>query len=216
MNQSSDLTKQELYEGVKMLLEAQENPAGSHLHLNQHKLFTLFSLAFQYLLFCSTKNPGAYIIRAEDSYLADKLAKKSKDASTRKFMSSLLVPRKLKYGQSMFFLDFFHLTSWNMTKDLPPHKIKGALLIKNTSTRPMTDMPMDEADEVESFAIPELPEHYYLSSLKEICPKTMTIAFETQFEGLHPLQFPFIKKDTTRTVSGVTLARGLDWDEIDS
>lgn len=80
----------------------------------------------------------------------------------------------------------------------------------------MTDMPMDEADEVESFAIPELPEHYYLSSLKEICPKTMTIAFETQFEGLHPLQFPFIKKDTTRTVSGVTLARGLDWDEIDS
>lgn len=212
----SDLSKQELYEGVKLLLETQEDPEGRHLHLNQHKLFTLFSLAFQYLLYCSTKEPGAYIIRAEDSYLADKLSKKAKDPSTRKFMASLLIPRKLKYGQSMFYLDFFHLGSWNLTKDLPPEKIKGALLIKNTSQLPMTDSLEATEEESETELLSELPDFYYLTSLKELCSRTLTIAYETEFPDLLPLQFPFIKKEKGRTVSGVTLARDLDWDEIDS
>jgi hypothetical protein len=212
---SSDLSKTELYEGVKLLLETHERQ--KHLHLNQHKLFTLFSLAFQYLLFCSTKQPGAYIIRAEDSHLADKLARKAKDPSTRKFMASLLIPRKLKYGNSLFFLDFFHLTSWNLTKDIPPEKVKAALIIKNTSTRPMNEMgTTDSEEEDQDFAFENLPENYFLSSLVELAPKTMTIAFESVFPELETLEFPFIKKDKGRTVSGVTLGRDLDWDEIDS
>ena len=76
---SGDITKQDLYEGVKTLIETD----ALHIHLTQQKLFTLFSVGFQYLLFESTRNPGAYIIRVEDGYLADKLAKKSKDPSTR-------------------------------------------------------------------------------------------------------------------------------------
>lgn len=213
---SSDLSKQELYEGVKLLLETQERPDSQHLHLNQHKLFTLFSLAFQYLLYCSTKSPGAYIIRTEDSHLADKLAKKAKDPSTRKFISSLLIPRKLKYGKSQFFLDFFHLSSWNLTKDIPPEKIKGAIIIKNASTRPMNELGNVEGEEEDDFAFGDLPENYFLSSLTELSPRTLTIAFECTYPELKIIEFPFIKKDKGRTVSGVTLGRDLDWDKIDS
>ena len=100
---SGDISKQDLYEGVKTLIEAESN----HIHLTQQKLFTLFSIGFQYLLFQSTKKPGAYIVRVEDGILADKLAKKSKDPSSRKFMQSLLIPRKLKYEKSVFYLDYF-------------------------------------------------------------------------------------------------------------
>ena len=69
-----DISKQDLYEAVKTLVECDE----PHIHLHQHKLFTLFSIAFQYMLFRSTKKPGCYIIRVEDSILADKLAKNQK------------------------------------------------------------------------------------------------------------------------------------------
>ena len=93
---SKDLSKEDLYESVKTLVETEEE----HIHLDQQKLFTLFSVAFQYLLFKSTKEPGAYILRIEDSALAEKLAKKSKDPSTRRFVQSLLLPRKLKYQKS--------------------------------------------------------------------------------------------------------------------
>lgn len=206
----SELSKQELYESVKTLVELQDKP---HLHLAQHKLFTLFSIAFQYLLFTSTKNPGAYIIRVEDGPLAEKLVKKAKDSATRRFMQALMIPRKLSYGKSIFYLDFFHIGSWNMTKDLPKEKIKGALVVKNTSLRPMNDIVIE--DEETDALMQGLPKDYFLTSLLEFVPKTLTIAFEEEFEGLHPVNFPFIKKEKPRSLSGVTLGKDIDWESID-
>ena len=203
-----DLSKEDLYESVKTLVEC-EIP---HIHLNQHKLFTLFSVAFQYILFQSTKNPGAYILRIEDSQLADKLSKKSKDPSTRKFMQSLQVPRKLKYGKSMFFLDFFHIGSWNLTKDIKAEKLKGAIIVKNTSSKPME---FTELEEGEEDIMASLPKDYFLTTLQETMPKTITIAFEEEFDGVETLAFPFIKKDKQLSISGVTIGKDIDWDNLD-
>ncbi len=202
---SHDLTKAELYEGVKTLVETPHK----HIHLNQQKLFTLFSLGFQYLLFQSTKKPGAYIIRVEDAVLAEKLAKKAKDPSTRKFMQSILIPRKVIFDRATFYLDCFHVTSWNITNDIPKDKIQGALIIKNTQSKLMNEVdPDDENHEI----ISTLSKDYFLSSLLENSPKTITIAFEEEFEQLAPVSFSFIKKEKERTLSGVTLSEEIDWE----
>lgn len=207
-----DLSKQDLYTGVKTLVEAENK----HIHLSQHKLFTLFSIGFQYLLFRSTKEPGAYIIRIEDSGLTEKLAKRAKDASTRKFLQSLLLPRKLKYGKSTFYLDFFHIGSWALTKSLEPDKIKGALIVKNTSSKPMTELMSTEEDDPETVQMLEsLPKDYYLASLLEFVPKTLTIAFETDFEELVEVTFPFIKKEKEK-IAGMTVSKEIDIDSFDS
>ena len=205
---SGDISKQDLYEGVKTLIEAESN----HIHLTQQKLFTLFSIGFQYLLFQSTKKPGAYIVRVEDGILADKLAKKSKDPSSRKFMQSLLIPRKLKYEKSVFYLDYFHYGSWNMTNEIPHEKIQGALVVKNTSNRPMTEIHLEDG---EDSLITQFPPGHFQTSLMTFVPKTITIAFEESFPGTTPLTFPFIKKEKERTVSGVTLSDDLDWDDAE-
>jgi hypothetical protein len=212
---NKDLSKEDLYESVKTLVETEDK----HLILDQQKLFTLFSIAFQYLLFKSTKEPGAYIIRIEDSALADKLAKKSKDPSTRRFIQSLLLPRKLKYQKSTFFLDFFHIGSWSLTADIPREKIKGAIVVKNTSDRPMTELELNESEEEAAHLDPmaSLPKDYFLTSLTEFVPKTITVAYEW-VEGNHlPLksvQFPFIKKEREK-VAGLTLSREIDLEGID-
>lgn len=204
---SSDLTKQDLYEGVKTLIETD----AVHIHLPQQKLFTLFSVGFQFLLFQSTRKPGAYIIRVEDGHLAEKLAKKAKDPSTRKFMQSLLIPRKLKYEKSVFYLDYFHLGSWNLTTEIPKDKIQAALIVKNTSSRPMFEL--DEIDdEGHSAIIDTIKNHDYLKILMDVVPKTITIAFEETFEGTTQINFPFIKKEKEKTVSGVTINDDVDWD----
>jgi hypothetical protein len=205
---SGDISKTDLYEGVKTLIETE----AKHLHLSQQKLFTLFSIGFQYLLFQSTKKPGAYIIRVEDGILAEKLAKKSKDMSSRRFMQSLLIPRKLKYERSVFYLDYFHYGSWNMTNEIPHEKIQGALIVKNTSNRPMTEIPMEEEEQDILLKFP--PGHYH-TSLTNFVPKTVTIAFEESFEGTTPIIFPFIKKEKERTVSGVTISDDLDLYDVD-
>lgn len=202
---SGDLSKAELYEGVKTLVECPQD----HLHLNQQKLFTLFSLGFQYLLFQSTKKPGAYIIRVEDAVLADKLAKKAKDPSTRKFMQSLLIPRKMKFDKSMFFLDYFNVTSWNLTNDLPKDKIQGALIVKNTQAKLMNEV---DPDDTEAEIISTLSKDYFLTTLLENSPKTITIAFEEVFEQLTPVSFPFIKKEKEKTLAGVTITEEIDWE----
>ena len=207
---SDDLSKQDLYDSVKTLVEC-EIP---HLHFNQHKLFTLFSIAFQYMLFMSSKKPGAYILRIEDSALADKLAKKSKDPSTRKFMQALLMPRKLKFGKSMFFLDFFHIGSWNLTKEIKQEKIQGAIVVKNTSSRPMD--PMESEEEEEENPMAQLPEDYFLSMLTGFVPKTIAIAYEHEFEGIETISFPFIKKDIEKSISGVTIGKNINWDKLDN
>lgn len=213
-----DLSKQDLYESVKALVEAENHP---HLILPQQKLFTLFSLAFQYLLFMSTKKAGAYIIRVEDSQLTEKLIRKSKDPSTRKFMQSLSLPRKLKYGKSVFFLDFFHVGSWNLTNDIPKEKLQAALIIKNTSSKPMDDttkpdLELDENGEPVVDPNANLPKDYYYTSLKESVPKTVLIWFDGQMEGVHPVTFPFIKKEKEKALSGVTISSELDLENIES
>jgi len=213
---SKDLSKEDLYKSVKTLVETDSNEDEKHLLLNQQKLFTLFSIAFQYLLFKSTKEPGAYILRIEDSALAEKLARKSKDPSTRRFLQSLLLPRKFKYQKSTFFLDFFHIGSWSLTSDIPSEKIKAAIVVKNTSDRPMTEIDMDD-EEAEIDPMAALPKDYFLTSLTEFVPKTITIAYEWE-EGNHlPLkkvQFPFIKKEKEK-VAGVTLSHDIHPEKIE-
>ncbi len=203
---SNDLSKQDLYEGVKTLIETD----AVHVHLPQQKLFTLFSIGFQYLLFQSTRKPGAYIIRVEDGHLAEKLAKKAKDPSTRKFMQSLLIPRKLKYEKSVFYLDYFHLGSWNLTSEIPRDKVQAALIVKNTSSRPMMEFEME--DPTENAILDTIKNGDYLKTLMEFVPRTITIAFEETFEGTTQVTFPFIKKEKERTVSGVTISDDVDWD----
>lgn len=207
----SELTKNELYESVKSLIET-DHP---HLHLKQHKLFTLFSIAFQYLLYSSSKNPGSYIIRVEDSILADRLGKKSKDPSTRKFMQALLLPRKLTYNKSIFYLDFFNPGSWNLTREISRDKVKAAIVVKNTSIRPLHDLITDESDPDGPIPLSDLPKNYFLNALKEFVPRTITIAFEEDFEGLRVVNFPFIKKETSKSLAGVTIGKDLDWDNMD-
>lgn len=204
-----DISKQDLYQAVKALIET---PA-QHVHMDQHKLYTLFSIAFQYLLFTSTKTPGAYIIRVEDSLLADKLARKSKDPSTRKFLQSLMLPRKFTYGRSTFYLDFFHVSSWNLTKDIAPAKIKAALVVKNPSEKLMEEIPED--DEVNTAELSLFPEGYWYTSLQEVAPKTLVIAFEKEFENTTPMRFDFIKKERERSLAGVRLSQEITFDDID-
>lgn len=204
---SGDITKQDLYEGVKTLIETD----AVHVHLTQQKLFTLFSIGFQYLLFESTRKPGAYIIRVEDGQLAEKLAKKAKDPSTRKFMNSLLLSRKLKYERSVFYIDYFHMGSWNMTNEIPRDKIKAALVVKNTSAKLM--MEFDEKEEGDQAFIDTIKNQDYLKSLMEFVPRTITIAFEETFPGTTAVTFPFIKKEKEKTVSGVTINTDIEWDD---
>ena len=207
---SGDITKQDLYEGVKTLIETD----ALHIHLSQQKLFTLFSVGFQYLLFESTRSPGAYIISVEDGYLADKLAKKSKDPSSRKFMQSLLMPRKLKYEKSVFYLDYFHMGSWNLTSDIPKEKIKAALVVKNTSNKPM--MEIDVENDASATYVDTIKNADYLKTLMEFVPRTITIAFEETFQGTTPVNFAFIKKEKEKTVSGVTINGDIEWDDENS
>lgn len=207
---SKDLSKKDLYESVKTLVESDI----SHIHLPQQKLFTLASVAFQYILYCSTKTPGAYIIRIEDSVLAEKLARKAKDLSTRKFIQRLLLPRRLKYDRSTFYLDFFHIGSWAITNEIPKEKIKGALIIKNTSSKPMQEAQFPEEEEVDPI-MSSLPKDYFLTSLQEFVPKTITIAFDHQFEGTEQISFPFIKPKEEKLASGVRISSDVKWENFD-
>ena len=196
-----DLDKTTLYEAVKTLVEC----PSKHIHLDQQKLFTLFSVAFQYILFRSTKHPGHYIIRIEDSLLADKLAKKAKDETTRKFLNRLIVPRRLVYGSSTFHLDYFPLATWGVTKDLPREKIQGAIIVKNTSHNPLIDETDFRHVSSDEQAVELFGKHYYLSSLMDIAPMTITIAFAEKFEELETVQFPFIE-DRSDMLDGVKIS----------
>ena len=208
-----DLKKTELYQAVKTMVEAEDHP---HILLPQHKLFTLFSIALQYMLFSSTKKPGAYIIRVEDSQLLDKLARKSKDLSTRRFISAIMLPRKLSYQKSIFYLDFFHIGSWGITKDIPKERLRGAIIIKNSSTKPMnTLLELDDEAEGESSTI-SLPSDYYLTSLTSVIPSTITIAYGQKFDELYPVNFPFIAKESPeRALTGVKISKSLNLDDLE-
>ena len=209
MNGKKDLDKATLYEAVKTLVES----PSKHIHLDQQKLFTLFSIAFQYILFRSTKHPGHYIIRIEDSMLAEKLARKAKDETTRKFLNRLIVPRRLAYGNSTFHLDYFPLATWGVTKDLPKEKIQGAIIVKNTSHNPL----IDESDfrhlTLDEQAIELFGKDYYLNSLMDIAPRTITIAFDEVFEGLDSIRFNFIEDKTEGFVDGVRISGNIQFED---
>ena len=209
MNGKKDLDKSTLYEAVKTLVE---NPA-KHIHLDQQKLFTLFSIAFQYILFRSTKHPGHYIIRIEDSMLAEKLARKAKDETTRKFIGRLLVPRRLAYGNSTFHLDYFPLATWGVTKDLPKEKIQGAIIVKNTSHNPLIDESDFRHVNEDDQAVQLFGKDYYLNTLMEISPRTIMIAFDEEYEGLEPIQFDFIEEKQERMVDGVKISEDVQFEE---
>lgn len=203
-----------MYEGVKMLVDSESQ----HIHLPQQKLYTLFSIGFQYLLYNSTKSPGHYIIRVEDSYLLDKLQRKSKDQSTRRFIQSLALPRRLKYGGSVFHLDFFNFSTWANTNELPKEKIKGALIVKNANKKPFGEYFSDAGDEDEQLKtiVESLPKDYYLSSLKEFAPKTITIAYDENYEGVEVVKFPFIKEEPKEKLSrGVNIASDVNLDDLE-
>jgi hypothetical protein len=207
-----DLSKEMLYEGVKILLEC-ETP---HLHLDQQKLYTLFSVGFQYLLYLSTREPGHYIIRVEDSQLLEKLQRKAKDDSSRKFLQKLALPRKFKYGQSLFHLDFFNFTTWSNTNELPKEKIKAALIVKNTSKKPIDMEFLSEEDEQIAQILKSMPKNYYLESLKEFVPKTVTIAFDETFDDVTTIQFPFITEEPKeKFLRGVNIASDVNLDDLE-
>lgn len=205
-----DLSKELMYEGVKTLVEAEHN----HLHLTQQKLYTLYSIAFNYLLFLSGKDPGHYIIRIEDSYLMDKIIRKAKDDTSRKFLNRMSLPRRFKYQNSMFHVDFFNFSTWANTNELPKEKIKGALIVKNASKAPINHE-FNEDEEVQT-AIDALPPNFYLDSLKEFVPKTITIAFEEEFNNTQKITFPFITDDASdRLAKGVSISNDINLEDID-
>lgn len=204
-----DITKEDLYEGVKSIIDSGE----PHIHLCQQKLYTLYSIGFNYLLFESERNPGHYIIRVEDSYLLDKIGRKAKDDTSRKFIYKMNLPRRLKYGNSMFHLDFFSFTTWANTNELPKEKIKGALIVKNASKSPIGSDFTDDEDVQAVLA--NLPKDYYRQSLIEFVPKTITIAYEENYENSHLLKFPFIKDEgDSKVLKGVQIASDLNWDDL--
>lgn len=209
MSGKKDLDKSTLYEAVKTLVEC----PSKHIHLDQQKLFTLFSIAFQYILFRSTKHPGHYIIRIEDSLLAEKLARKAKDETTRKFMGRLIVPRRLAYGSSTFHLDYFPLATWGVTKDLPKEKIQGAIIVKNTSHNPLIDESDFRHVTLDEQATELFGKDYYLSSLMDIASTTITIAFDEKFDGLNTVRFGFIEEKSERIVNGVKISEDVHFEE---
>jgi hypothetical protein len=210
---SKDLTKEQLYESVKLLVEADH----LHLHLPQHKLFTLVSIAVQYFLFLSSKNPGVYIFRFENGHLVDKLTKKAKDHTTRRFLEKIFLPRKLIYNQSTFYLDFFHMSSWTITHDLPKHRLQGALIVRDSSQKPLIEQ-VDALQEIQENLIPQsedlktAPSFY--SNLRERCPRTIMISFEKDYPETKKILFPLIK-DQEKSTQGVYLSSSFQWDSQD-
>ncbi len=207
---SKDLSKEQLYESVKMLLDA-EQEGHKVVHLPQQKLYTLFSAAFQYMLYSSTKDPGAYIIRTEDAHLADKLARRAKDPTTRKFMQRLLLPRRLKYNQSTFYLDFFPITTWQQTNEIPPNRLKGCLVVKSTSDKIIQE-PVVLENEEEKIAIPDLPDDYYYESMRPLVKRLTIIAFDTKIKDAHPIKLPFIE-ECKQVAPGVIIREDINFDD---
>lgn len=204
---NDQITKQQLYESVKALVEAPE----PHIHLDQHKLYTLVSVAFQYLLYSSTKNPGHYLIRVEDHPLLDKMIRKAKDPTTRKFLQRLSDGRKFKYGKSTFILDYFQMSSWSLTNDLAKNQIKAAMIVKNASSTPFADSRyLQELNELREEGS-NLPDNHYLESLKTFVPRTITIAYDQEVKDSHVIRFPWIKRNEA-SLAGVRIAKDLSID----
>ncbi len=223
-----DLTKKELMSSVQLVVEnvGIESPLGL-FYLDQHKLFTLVSISFQHLLFTSTKNPGTYVIRVQDGVLAEKIAKRAKDPSTRRFFQSLLLPRKLKFGRSTLLLDFFNVGSWSQTvrdavsgpeRNSKSKQLKGALVIKNPKAPPILETDSDD------LALPPqafsggvsgeslgIPLAVHLEALVKTSSFVLLIDSEKEYEnaaqklGMKKIIFPLISS-TDQQKDGVYIA----------
>ena len=110
----------------------------------------------------------------------------------------------------MFHLDFFNFTTWHNTNDLSKDKIKGALIVKNA-----TKSPIDMTSQMTKSSIGDecSTEDYFLHSLKEFVPKTITIAFEEDFDELEIIRFPFIKDEPSEKLCGVKISEDIKWDD---
>jgi len=205
MTNRSDISKENLYNSVKTLIECPQD----HIHLSQQKIYTLFSIAFQYLLYTSVKKPGVFIIRTEDRFLAEKLARKSKDETTRKFMNRLIMNRKLRYEESYIYLDYFSFQSWSLTSNLPKEKIRNSLVVKNTSHGALVEE-NDFRNMVDAFEVQEFGKHYYIKTLQELSPKTITISYQEQYPNLTEVKFPFIP-EPEEVASGVKINENIDF-----
>lgn len=190
----SDLKKETMYEGVGLLLDCPH----PHMHLDQQKLYTLFTLAMQYFMYLSSKEKGHYIIRLEDSYLLEKLQRRSKNDIVRKMLHKLALPRRLKYGESVFHLDFFNVSTWSSTNELPREKIKGALVVKNSQSAPLSFGVEDEAD---AAIIAALPKNHFHSCLVDWIPRSIIIAFDEDYDQTQKLRFPFIKETPRENIA---------------
>lgn len=206
MGPKSDLSNKVLYEAVKQLVEEEQGSQFAHFQLTQHKLYTLSSIAFQYMLYTSTKNPGYYVIRFEDGHLADKISTRAKDETTRKFLSKFLIPRKMKYGKSTFLLDYFHMNSWGKTNEIPDSLLQGSLIIKNTSDRPLQEslLVLDEGEEPI-----ELPPGHFFCSLRNRSKRSILISTGEVFDGYSEAIFSFITKEE-KQLEGVTINCALE------
>ena len=101
--------------------------------------------------------------------------------------------------------------------DIPKDKIKAALIIKNASKKPIGfNFDDSEEDEQLKAIINNLPKNYYLESLKEIVPKTITIAFDEEIDGVTKIEFPFIKEEPREKLArGVSIASDVNFDDLE-
>lgn len=128
-------------------------------------------------------------------------------------MNRLMVPRRLTYGNSTFHLDYFPLATWGVTKDLPKEKIQGAIIVKNTSHNPLIDETDFRHIAEDEQGIALFGKNYFLTTLMDIAPTTITIAFNEEFEGLDCIQFDFIEEKSERYVDGVMISGDIQIEE---
>jgi hypothetical protein len=100
-----------------------------------------------------------------------------------------------------------------MTKDIPKEKIQGAIIVKNTSHNPLIDETDFRHVNEDDQAVNLFGKHYYLSTLMDIAPRTITIAFNEEFEGLEPIEFGFIEESSERTIDGVRISENIQFEE---
>lgn len=206
-----DLTKEQLVDGVGCILKEIDVPESKyplHLHLNQHKLFTLFSVAFQSMLFLSSQSntSGQYLIRLENGALGQKLSQKAKDESTRKFIVKLLIQRKLKYKESCFYLDYFSPNTWFPLAEIPKGRFQGVIIVSESSMRELGE---------EYAHLGEIP---YYTLIKNFCDKSILIdlnknqRFEEQIEPIIKVTIPIIgpKDEDVTLASGVSISKEID------
>lgn len=210
-----DLKKAELAESVGILVES----GLGHIHLYQHKLFTLFSIAFQTMLYESIQNPGHYIIRIQDGNLCEKLIRKSKDESTRKFLAKLIIQRKLRYKDSIFLLDYFLPSSWGPINDISIGKIQNSLIVLDSNNRPVANDCELEAQ----LELLSLKEHWgaypYYSTLRSVSKKTIVIYQDQNnknFEETQKVYIPLIGHQEQQIASGVKISADIKISDLEN